>query len=295
MNIADIKRIPISDFLSRLGIRPVRSSGSELFYHSPIAPEKTPSFSVNDRKGCWNDFGRGKGGTIIDLGLHLFGTDSVSEAVKKFNEIYAGVSANIRAPERADPQDSNIRIHLVQELGKNPALTKYLGDRGLFGDVLGGNEVKEVYYSLKRPDGSHKRYFGVGWQNRSGGWEVSSAYGKLCIGKKNLTIVNEAASEKTGKANVFEGMFDYQAACKLKWVDREETAVILNSTSLVDRAIGYMKEKKLRADLFLDNDRSGDSATEKIKAQIDSMDMRQMYSSHNDVNDFLMGQSRLKR
>jgi len=51
----------------------------------------------------------------------------------------------------------------------------------------------------------------------------------------------------------------------------------------------------MRADLFLDNDRSGDGATEKIKAQIDSRDIRQMYSPHNDVNDFLMGQSRLKR
>jgi len=295
MNIADIKQIPISDFLSRLGIRPVRSSGSELFYHSPIASEKTPSFSVNDRKGYWNDFGRNQGGTIIDLGLHLFKTESVSEVVRKFSEIYDGLPINVLVSERTDPQANKIRIHLVQELGKNPALTKYLNDRHLFDTVLGSSEIKEVYYDLKKADGSQKRYFGIGWQNRSGGWEVSSAYGKLCIGKKDLTVVNGSSSEMPRKVNVFEGMFDYQAARKLGWAEKEAAAIILNSTSLVEKAIDYMKDKKLSANLFLDNDPSGDSATKSIKSQVESTDFRHTYSYHNDVNDFLMGQLSLKR
>jgi len=124
---------------------------------------------------------------------------------------------------------------------------------------------------------------------------VSSAYGKLCIGKKDLTVVNGLSSGMPRKANVFEGMFDYQAARKLGWAGKEAAAIILNSTSLVEKAIDYMKDRKLSANLFLDNDPSGDSATNSIKSQVESTDFRHTYSYHNDVNDFLMGQLSLKR
>lgn len=300
MNISDIKQIPISDFLGRLGISPVKTSGAELFYHSPIGAEKTPSFVVNDKKGVWNDFGRDKGGTIIDLGLLIFNTDSVSETIKKFNEIYNGISIDFRASKIPETRhDNNVKIHLIQNIGKNPALSNYLEDRGLLDTISANENIKEVYYDVIKQNGSYKRYFGVGWENQSNGWEISSAYGKICLGKKDITIINglklpthitdyPSAVAQHQKVNVFEGIFDYYSALKMQWIGKDENAIILNSTALVDRAIDYMAKNQLSANLFLDNDRSGNETTDKIKSKIESIDFRYTYSNFNDVNDALL-------
>ena len=87
MNISEIKsNVKISDFLYQIGIQSVKRSGSELFYHSPIRDsDSTPSFTVNDDKGYWFDHGTGEGGSIIDLALKIYNTNSVGEIVKKFN------------------------------------------------------------------------------------------------------------------------------------------------------------------------------------------------------------------
>ena len=74
-DIENIKRIPLADFLARLGHEPVRRSGNELWYRAPYRNERTPSFRVNVAKQLWYDFGLGKGGDIFTL------AGSLSEAV----------------------------------------------------------------------------------------------------------------------------------------------------------------------------------------------------------------------
>ena len=70
MDIAEMRQIPIADFLRRLGHEPTRRSGNELWYSAPYrrrsgnelwysAPyrsERTPSFRVNVEKNVWYDF-----------------------------------------------------------------------------------------------------------------------------------------------------------------------------------------------------------------------------------------------
>ena len=62
-----MRRIPLADFLARLGHKPVRRSGNELWYLAPYRGERTPSFRVNVAKHLWYDFGLGKGGDIFTL------------------------------------------------------------------------------------------------------------------------------------------------------------------------------------------------------------------------------------
>ena len=82
MKIEELKRIPIWELLSHLGIEPVskRSGGSQLMYHSPLRPDKNASFSVSTRKNLWLDFGTSQGGNVIDLAIALKGYCTFSEA-----------------------------------------------------------------------------------------------------------------------------------------------------------------------------------------------------------------------
>ena len=52
MDIAEMRQIPIADFLRRLGHEPTRRSGNELWYSAPYRSERTPSFRVNVEKEC---------------------------------------------------------------------------------------------------------------------------------------------------------------------------------------------------------------------------------------------------
>src|ERR1700754_529032 len=60
----------LADLLARLGYEPVKRVRNEHLYLSMLRDsDTTPSFSVNDNKGTWYDFGERKGGNIIDFGL----------------------------------------------------------------------------------------------------------------------------------------------------------------------------------------------------------------------------------
>ena len=75
MKTYELKRIPIWELLSHLGIEPVskRGGGAQLLYHSPLRPDRNASFSVSTRKNLWMDFGTSQGGNVIDLAIALKG------------------------------------------------------------------------------------------------------------------------------------------------------------------------------------------------------------------------------
>ena len=83
MKIEELKKIPIWELLSHLGIEPVskRGGGAQLMYHSPLRPDRNASFSVSTRKNLWMDFGTSQGGNVIDLAIALKGYCTFSEAV----------------------------------------------------------------------------------------------------------------------------------------------------------------------------------------------------------------------
>ena len=82
MNSKEAKQIPIEHFLNKLNHKPVKSSGNDLWYKSPLHEDNTPSFKVNKILNSWYDFGIGEGGSIIDLVCTLF-NDNVSQARKE--------------------------------------------------------------------------------------------------------------------------------------------------------------------------------------------------------------------
>jgi DNA primase len=79
MNSKQAKQIPIEHFLNKLNHKPVKSSGNDLWYKSPLHEDNTPSFKVNKILNSWYDFGISEGGSIIDLVCTMF-NDNVSQA-----------------------------------------------------------------------------------------------------------------------------------------------------------------------------------------------------------------------
>ena len=65
MNINEIKKIKLADYLQSLGYTPVKQQGKSLWYKSPLRNETDASFKVNTELNQWYDFGIGKCGNII--------------------------------------------------------------------------------------------------------------------------------------------------------------------------------------------------------------------------------------
>ena len=81
MNIDEIRKISLVDFLNRLGYQPTGRDSKGLWFYAPYRSERKPSFHVNPNKGVWFDFGTGAGGDIFSLAGAMSGsTDFVRQA-----------------------------------------------------------------------------------------------------------------------------------------------------------------------------------------------------------------------
>ena len=85
-----VRRMPLADFLARLGHEPVRRSGNELWYLAPYRGERTSSFRVNVAKQLWYDFGLGKGGDIFTLAGEFLQSDDFMKQAKFIAEVCVG-------------------------------------------------------------------------------------------------------------------------------------------------------------------------------------------------------------
>lgn len=290
MNIATIKNtILISDFLSREGFNPVRQSGGQLSYKAPYRVDSDPSLVVDDKKGVWYDHGEGTGGRIIDLAMKLYNTKDVQFAVTRINQLYSSVPVDkipirgvLEPRERRKPHE----IIRVKPLGNNFAISAYLESRGILDEAIKSRRVVEVYYDHINDAGDRKRYFGAGWKNDAGGYDVRSKYGKICIDHKDILFMNG----RSGHTNVFEGMINFLSALKEKKVTMDDTNIVLNSLSLSNKAIRQIQSTpQNEVNLFLDNGHGGDKFTKLFYDHFpDLKDRRNLYAQFGDYNEKIM-------
>ena len=127
MNIQNIKKIKLQDFLANLGYTPIKQQGNKLWYLSPFRQESHASFKVNAERNQWYDFGIGKGGNIIDLAELLYKSSDVSYLIHQIehnvlNMVYA-------SPEVVKPKQSSATFENLQVLPlSHLALIRYLQD-----------------------------------------------------------------------------------------------------------------------------------------------------------------------
>ena len=288
-NIQQIKeQIPIADFLHRLGHRPEKSNEKRSLYFSMIRDDgKHPSFYIYHHSELWRDYGLGKWGSVIDLAMEIYHTDSFNDVIRHFNQLY-----NHGQPDRVPPPPKRSRepappsheIVRILPLGNNPALTGYLKRRGVWEAALSSGLLAEIYYNHIRNDGTKKRYFAVGWQNLSGGWDTRSAVGKISLTPKDVLY----RSGSTNRAVIFEGMMDYLSALTENPALTQDHLYIMNSTGHSWRVMDKLTDQAdiQEIDLYLDNGNGGRHFTTEFMAEFAyARDMAYLYDGYDDYNE----------
>lgn len=282
MRIDAAKKIPLEEFLEKLGYQPARRRGSQLWYLSPLRQEKTPSFKVNTDLNLWFDFGLGKGGTIVDLASEIEQGASVPDALR-FLSSTMGSTANRRefTPSPAQLPSPPALTLLRRGPVRNRNLKSYLRSRGI-GPRICRSEVEEICYLA----GGRSRV-ALGFANDCGGYELRNKWFKGTLGSK-------AISTRPGDANtliVFEGFFDYLTFVTLRGRPAA-TTMVLNSVALRERAVEYAQRTKVgRVELFRDNDAAGESLLSFLRDQlpdVNIVDRAINYAPSKDLNEWFV-------
>ena len=278
-DIENIRRIPLADFLARLGHEPVRRSGNELWYLAPYRNERTPSFRVNVAKQLWYDFGLGKGGDIFTLAGELAQSGDFMEQAKFIADAANMVVDRLETPT-CQPKPTEPAFEGVEAvpLLRSP-LTDYLEERGIpYG--IASRYCCRLNYGVRG-----KRYFAVGFPNVSGGYEIRSRVFKGCIPPKDVSLIK---TEEVPKeiCNVFEGFMDFLSAVTLGIAMGD--CLVLNSVANVEKALKYLYDYG-RIDCYLDRDEAGRRTLETLKERYGGRvcDRSALYDGCKDLNEYV--------
>lgn len=275
MNCQNIKqKVGIRSVLESFGIFPVRENPKTAFYFALDREEKIPSLAVDFVKNKAFDFGNGKSYDVISI-VQQIKKCSVSEALKCLSTLDFTVQNEIKYHETTG-QTCN-QILEIKEI-QHPALIQYLKFRKVYEQK---HLVKEIHYELKG-----RKYFGIGFQNNSGGFEIRNTYAKICIGKKDVTLIGNEDNPQN-EIVIFEGFFDYLTYRNL---DKSNSItcdfLILNSTAMLFKVEEKLKQYD-KISLFLDNDSNGKSAKSKIQSQYKNVeDCSLIYHEFKDLNEW---------
>lgn len=294
MNAKQAKNIPLTSILGKLGIRKYKSKGKDIWYFSPFREERTASFKVNQNLNVFYDYGKGKGGNVLDFIMEYYQCDFTTAlhiVRDRFNSFsfhqhtaFKKIDANERKKEYV--------VTTISEIS-HMALLDYLTiERGLNLKVA-KKYCRQVHYSIKG-----RRYFGIGFKNDLGGYEIRNKYVKLCLGQKYFSLFSNEANS----LNIFESWSDFISYLSL-FPAKEFCSdyLILNSVSMVNKLSDLNQVKPLIKTsgynmilATLDNDKAGDRAVEKLEGIYPNLvvDNRVFFQNYKDVNDYLMAVKR---
>ena len=276
MNIDEIRKISLVEFLNQLGYQPTGRDSKGLWFYSPCRSERKPSFHVNPRKGVWFDFGSGAGGDIFTLAGELCNS---TDFIRQAEFIAQKMSMPIEKPYKPvpfieQPTFEDVRVSKLE----SPALLKYLADRGIPRNIAQRYCV-QVDYELHG-----KRYYAIGFENNAHGFELRNSFFKGSYPPKHITHI----ANGNARCNVFEGFIDFLSAERLGYNDGLDT-IVLNSVSNLQKAILTLGDYTV-IQCYLDNDTAGRAALARLQREFGDkvMDKSALYTNHKDLNDYLM-------
>mgnify|MGYP000048719100 CR=1 FL=1 len=200
---------------------------------------------------------------------------SVFGALKYLEKFEFFVQKEIQNKETK--QKKEYKILNVCEI-QHPALIQYLKFRKVYEQK---ELVNEVEYEL-----NGKKYFGIGFFNNSGGVEIRNKYSKICLGKKDVTLIKNELNI-SNEIVIFEGFFDYLTYKNLEKKENSNSDyLILNSTAMFFKVEETLK-KYNKISLFLDNDANGKFVKSKIYNQYKNVeDCSLIYQEFKDLNEW---------
>lgn len=280
LSIEEAREVDIVSYLSNLGHEPAKINGNDYWYLSPLRTEKTPSFKVNRKMNRWYDHGLGKGGNIIDFAV-LYNNCTVGEFLQQLSGGHYGPQRPVKPLERMSDGDAESKIKIVQERAISSfSLLRYLHQRRVPID-LAERFCREVKYEL-----GGKEYFGIGFKNDAGGYEIRNPFFKASSAPKDITTFTNGA----GEVAAFEGFIDFLSFMAIHRNQPQQSIdfVILNSVSLFERARPFM-EGHDSIHLYLDRDAAGQNCSRYALGLCNKYkDESCVYRHYKDVNDWLV-------
>ena len=288
MNIKEIKQIKLQDFLTAMGCKPVKQYGVNLMYLSPFRTEKHASFKINTELNLWYDFGISRGGNIIDLVELLYNSSDVSYLIHQIERNALGcVSVSLPTVKPNAPQNSFENLQVLSIT--HPALINYLGERCI-GIETARTVCKELHFDTRG-----KHYFGIGFPNIAGGYEIRNPFFKGCIAPKDIS--HFYAEEPKKVCFVFEGFMDLLSFMTLRRKENDglkrQDYLVLNSVSNVLKALERLSQyDSVRC--FLDNDDAGRNAYLQLSKELGKSvtDASTLYNGFKDLNEYLCAESK---
>ncbi len=276
MNIDDIKKISLVEFLNQLGYQPTGRDSKGLWFYAPYRSERKPSFHVNPNRQVWFDFGTGAGGDIFSLAGEMSGeTDFLRQADYIAKKMRLPVAKPYKPTTFVEePTFENVEVSRLE----SPVLLRYLADRGITKEIAQRYCV-QVDYELHG-----KRYYAVGFPNNDDGLELRNPFFKGSYPPKHITLI----ANGNARCNLFEGFIDFLSAERLGYNDGLDT-IVLNSVSNLQKAIPALGDYTV-IQCYLDNDTAGRAALARLRREFGDkvMDKSALYPNHKDLNDYLM-------
>jgi len=251
--------------------------------------EKHASFKINTELNLWYDFGISRGGNIIDLAELLYNSSDVSYLIHQIERNAPScVSVSLPTAKPNTPQNSfeNLQVLSIS----HPALIKYLGERCI--DIeIARTVCKELHFDTRG-----KHYFGIGFPNIAGGYEIRNSFFKGGITPKDISLFHNEESKQS--CLVFEGFMDFLSFMMLRRKENDglkrQDYLVLNSVSNIQKALEPLSHYE-NVQCFLDNDEAGRKAYQALLMglKVPVIDSSGLYADCKDLNEFLCRQNRL--
>ena len=280
LSIEEARQTDMVEYLSKLGHEPAKIRNFDYWYLSPLREEKNPSFKVNRKLNRWYDHGLGKGGNIIDFAI-LYNNCTVGEFLHQLNGNFSFQKPLALHSGEQGKRNVESKINILQEKALSSfSLLRYLQLRRI-PIKLAENYCREVKYEL-----NGKEYFGIGFKNNSGGYEIRNPYFKASSSPKDITMLNNGAKEIT----VFEGFIDFLSfmAIPKNQSQIQTDFMILNSAAFFEKARPIMEQHDTIR-LYLDRDKTGQNCSHyALSLSNKYKDDSNLYQGHKDINDWLV-------
>ena len=280
MNCNQFNSIKLEEVLAFLGHLPTKKTEKEAWYLNPFANENQASFKLDISRNQWYLFSEGIGGNNIDF-IRKYFKCSISEALTWASEQNFSSFHQQNFPnQKLENLHKNYEIIEVKEI-QHPALMEYLRTRKVENQTA---FLKEIHYQM-----NDKNYFGIGFKNNSGGYEIRNKYSKICLGKKDVSTIKNGS----GNVKIFEGFFDFLSFKNIEnFLEKEPSDyIILNSVSMIHNIKNSLGNYE-NIELYFDNDEAGNRAVKMLKNELENIeDCRVLYSDLKDLNEYLTQQT----
>lgn len=203
---------------------------------------------MNRKLNRWYDHGLGKGGNLIDLGIEYYHC-TIGELLDKLSGSFSFQKPVILHPEIVNKPEQRIKI--LEDLPLTSfALLRYLEQRHI------PLEIAEKYCREVRYELNGKTWYGIGFKNNSGGYEIRNPYFKGSSSPKDITTFKNGLEE----ASVFEGFIDFLSFRVLNknLSESSQDYVVLNSKCTAfeplvkqDKTAGFPPEQFARVRFLL--------------------------------------------